>query len=294
MLATASAVIFNYVDTNVERRPGQYFVFYSQESPIHMSINSKSAFFNMSFGFRMDTPGASPYGFAALLASESKPNKNKLNEQINELIAKKRKDVAWFVSHCSTHSKREWIAKEMQKYINVDIYGSCGTLQCSKGVGLKCVQMLNTDYWFYFAAENSICKDYLTEKIWDQGLSTFSVPIVLKRSLVQHLLPPFSFIAVDDYKSIREFTHHLKTLINTPHEYMKYLLWRYDYVSIKLNGDTDPRAEKLFGVCQICKLTQMHPRPIITLPAPVNEWWDNSCDRSDLLIKKFKKNNEEN
>ena len=30
MLATASAVIFNYVDTNVERRPGQYFVFYSQ------------------------------------------------------------------------------------------------------------------------------------------------------------------------------------------------------------------------------------------------------------------------
>ncbi|CAK5029551.1 unnamed protein product [Meloidogyne enterolobii] len=37
MLATASAVIFNYVDTNVERRPGQYFVFYSQESPIHMS-----------------------------------------------------------------------------------------------------------------------------------------------------------------------------------------------------------------------------------------------------------------
>ena len=74
-----------------------------------MSINSKSAFFNMSFGFRMDTPGASPYGrsliilfknilfsgFAALLSSESKPNKNKLNEQINELIAKKRKDVAW-------------------------------------------------------------------------------------------------------------------------------------------------------------------------------------------------------
>jgi len=52
-------------------------------------------------------------------------------------------------------------------------------------------------------------------------------------------------------------------------------LWRYDYVSIKLNGDTDPRAEKLFGVCQICKLTQMHPRPIITLPAPVNEWLKN-------------------
>uniref|UniRef100_A0A1I8BH07 Fucosyltransferase n=1 Tax=Meloidogyne hapla TaxID=6305 RepID=A0A1I8BH07_MELHA len=294
MLAKASAVIFNYVDTTVERRPGQYFVFYSQESPVHMSINSKSDFFNMSFGFRMDTPGASPYGFAALLAPESKPNKYKLNKQINELIFKKKKDVAWFVSHCSTHSRREWIAKEIQKYINVDIYGSCGTLQCSKGNGLKCVQMLNTDYWFYFAAENSVCIDYLTEKIWDQGLGTLSVPIVLKRSLVQNLLPPTSFIAVDDYKSIEEFTYHLKTLINTPQEYMKYLLWRYDYVSIKLNGDTDPRAEKLFGVCQICKLTQMEPRPIITLSAPVNEWWDNSCDQPGSIIKKFKKNDEEN
>ncbi|KAF7635132.1 Glyco_tran_10_N domain-containing protein [Meloidogyne graminicola] len=254
-----------------------------------MPLNSN--FLNMSFGFRMDTPGASPYGFAALLDQESKPNKDKLYEYIKKLIAKKNKPIAWFVSHCSTHSGREWIAKEMQKYINIDIYGNCGPLQCSKGG--KCLQMLDTDYYFYFAAENSLCLDYLTEKIWDQGLGYFSVPIVLKRSFVEHLLPPASFIAVDDYQNIEEFTFYLLDLINKPQEYMQYLLWRFDYVSIKMNSNTDPRAEKLFGVCQICKLTQMNPRPIITISSPINEWWDKSCDPPEYLINKFKKKEDE-
>lgn len=56
------------------------------------------------------------------------------------------------------------MAKELQKYIPVDIYGACGTLKCAISEKQKCDQMLNTDYKFYLAFENSLCYDYITEK----------------------------------------------------------------------------------------------------------------------------------
>ena len=53
------------------------------------------------------------------------------------------------------------VAKELQKYITVDIYGSCGPLKCW---GDQCDDTLDNDYKFYLAFENSLCYDYITEK----------------------------------------------------------------------------------------------------------------------------------
>ena len=48
---------------------------------------------------------------------------------ITELSSRK-KDIAWMVSHCITHSKREEYVNEMEKFklLQVDIYGECGNL----------------------------------------------------------------------------------------------------------------------------------------------------------------------
>ncbi|ELU05231.1 hypothetical protein CAPTEDRAFT_210233 [Capitella teleta] len=61
----------------------------------------------------------------------------------------------------------------MQKYVNVDVYGQCGTMQCTyQGAHFKddeCVRKLlggKNSYKFYLAFENSLCEDYATEKIW--------------------------------------------------------------------------------------------------------------------------------
>lgn len=52
----------------------------------------------------------------------------------------------------------------------MDIYGSCGPLKCSRLNTKKCFQLLNQDYKFYLAFENSNCRDYITEKFYVNGL----------------------------------------------------------------------------------------------------------------------------
>jgi hypothetical protein len=78
--------------------------------------------------------------------------------------------VAWFVSNCHERNNRQKYAKELQKYIPVDIYGKCGTKKCPRSTKTECYEMLNRDYKFYLAFENANCKDYITEKLFVNSL----------------------------------------------------------------------------------------------------------------------------
>lgn len=71
-----------------------------------------------------------------------------------DLASRKSKKVAWFVSHCQTPGGREDYVTELQKHIQVDIYGECGPLRCPGGLsnsdGLSCcikiLSICNTMY----------------------------------------------------------------------------------------------------------------------------------------------------
>ena len=89
-------------------------------------------------------------------------------------LAKSRKLMAWFVGNCDTKSKRELYVKELQKYIDVDIYGKCGPLKCPDNpkvydprMNKECYDMLEQNYKFYLSYENIFCKDYVTEKLFN-------------------------------------------------------------------------------------------------------------------------------
>jgi hypothetical protein len=73
--------------------------------------------------------------------------------------------VAWFVSNCRESNNRGKYARELQKYIPVDIYGKCGTMKCPRSTENQCLEMLDRDYKFYLAFENANCKGYITEKL---------------------------------------------------------------------------------------------------------------------------------
>ena len=56
------------------------------------------------------------------------------------------------------------MVKELQKPINVDVYGDCGTMTCSRKIEGDCREMAAKNYKFYLSLENSLCQDYVTEK----------------------------------------------------------------------------------------------------------------------------------
>lgn len=70
-------------------------------------------------------------------------------------------------SHTLWFTGRELYVKELQKYIPVDVYGLCGPLRCGKNHNdAYCYeQVLTPSYKFYLAFENTLCQDYITEKV---------------------------------------------------------------------------------------------------------------------------------
>ena len=83
-------------------------------------------------------------------------------------------------------------------YIDIDIYGgnSCSKLKCSG----NCMDMVNTTYKFYLSFENSLCKDYITEKFW-KVLPYNVIPIVLNGVDMSTLAPYHSYIDIKDFPS---------------------------------------------------------------------------------------------
>ncbi|CAD5215313.1 unnamed protein product [Bursaphelenchus xylophilus] len=267
--------LINFNERAIDNFTG-YYLFSTQESPPNSDI-FKELEYNMSIGYRHDSPASSPYGYAVELAE-----KKDLKEVVDmEIIKKKKKGGYWLVSHCSTDSKRELLVAELQKYINVDILGSCGK-PCEKGG--KCED--SSEYHFYMALENSLCKEYITEKLWKTGFQGNAIPIVLKRSIVEEFVPPKSVIAFDDYKSVEEMARHLKELMDDKEKYLEYFKWRENYAIIFLDGAHHDVLERPWGICQLCRLLHLDPRPQYRIPN-LDEHWSRSCESGEEFVKKL-------
>lgn len=82
----------------------------AKESPVHFGPMDYNAIYNMSIGYRHDSPTASPYGYTVALAEKSW----RTNAVDKKMINGKKKEAVWFVSHCSTDSKREDLVKKLK------------------------------------------------------------------------------------------------------------------------------------------------------------------------------------
>lgn len=78
---------------------------------------------------------------------------------------------AWFVSNCDSASKRELYVAQLKKYVDVDVYGRCGDRTCWAGDQEACYAHLERHYKFYLSFENSLCRDYVTEKFFQVTLN---------------------------------------------------------------------------------------------------------------------------
>ena len=74
--------------------------------------------------------------------------------------------------------------------VPVDIYGKCGKNSCAPGRRAgDCYSLLATNYKFFLAFENSICKDYVTEKMYE-ALKHQWIPVVRGGADYSTFAPP--------------------------------------------------------------------------------------------------------
>ena len=88
---------------------------------------------------------------------------------------------------------------------------------------------MNDDYKFYLSFENSLCRDYVTEKLW-RILQINVVPIVLGSANYSEILPPHSYIDVRNFASPRHLAAYLKLLDANDALYNEYFRWKEKYI----------------------------------------------------------------
>ena len=209
----------------------QKWIFLSHETP-HWDVNNVykpyDGIFNWTATFSRESDVFIPY------KGYFKFEKPKEVTKINYAKGKTRL-VAWAVSNCM--ETRENYALELQRYINLTVYGYCGKNfknhgDCRRGeqyaVNAGSCAKVMASYKFYLAFENAFCHDWVTEKYW-RTMTQNIVPVVMGANYDEGAAIPGSFIDVSDFNSIKELADYLLYLDKNDDEYNKYFAWKTKY-----------------------------------------------------------------
>ena len=254
--------------------PEQVYVYFNTEPPAKFQTNlSKMEWnFNITISYMYDSTIQWPYGKVI-------PRVGDYQQMTKFQIADKNRTIAWMVSICRDVNIRMTYYKELNKYIDVDVYGLCGKLKCpEKNRGTtECIKYISKSYKFYLAFENSHCVDYVTEKAF-RSLQYDLIPIVMGGANYTKYLPPKSYIDVKDFQSPKHLAEYIIHLDNNPDEYMKYFDWKRYYTVV----NDIPNSDRVF--CELCEL--LRKKRSFLLDYKVADWWENdTCIKGDTTLR---------
>uniref|UniRef100_A0A1B0CEU6 Fucosyltransferase n=1 Tax=Lutzomyia longipalpis TaxID=7200 RepID=A0A1B0CEU6_LUTLO len=287
------AVVFSsesQINFPEKRSPDQLYVFTSRESPLYTKNNYQKDLmqYNLTMTYRRDSDVFWPSGFiadAAIDASawEFRPPKWKhavfekygATVKLTSIIADKSKFSAWLKSQCTDKSMRIDFMSILENYIEIDIYGECGRLDCP-GTQDECLEMVERDYFFIFIAENSICKDFITEALFS-AMRYYIVPVVYGGANYGDFLPPHSFIDANKFNRTTELADYLQRLASDPTEYGKFFWWKKFYPQVRTK-------RTIRGLCRA--IQEFSTRPARTGKfANIQSWWqdDSQCAQVPII-----------
>ncbi|CAG2111592.1 unnamed protein product [Medioppia subpectinata] len=263
LVESADAVLFHWRDTDPQRLPaktvaavarGQKWVLFNWESPehsragehggrdVHSLVNHIDWFMN----YRRDSDIYVPYGSVTKCVTKW---------QNEDLFDGKSASVAWIVSNCHTPCNRETYVNDLRKHIDIDIFGKCGQHDCPQDG--TCLSAIVKKYKFFLSFENSLCKDYVTEKLFKYA-SYDIIPVVYGSADYSLIMPNNSFINVKDFNTTEDLAKYLKLVSSDKQLYNSYMLWKKSYCSQFV------RFEYFCNLCQ--KLNEDSARK------PTNRW----------------------
>lgn len=254
----ADAIIYkdHFSHPGVTRSPNQVWMLYFLECPYHTQNIKYADLFNWTATYRRDSTVVAPYERWTYFDPKVRQKPQHFNYAAN-----KTKKVAWFVSNCGSRNGRLAYARELSKHISVDIYGTCGPLRCPRH-DKACFELLDRDYKFYLAFENSNCRDYITEKLYVNGLGHNVLPIVMgaRPEDYERSAPEGSYIHVDEFAGPAELAAYLHRLDQDDRAYNAYFRWK----------GTGEFINTYFW-CRLCAM--MHAPIQHRHYEDVNDWW---------------------
>ncbi|KAL1483452.1 hypothetical protein MTO96_050235 [Rhipicephalus appendiculatus] len=144
---------------------------------------------------------------------------------LKALWKSKNKTAVGMVSHCVTDGAREVFVAEMRKYVDVDVYGECGDYECPRSRGDACYVDFERTYFYMLAFENSICVDYVTEKLFNP-LDHYLVPVVFGGANYRERAPPSPLCGAFLFETPESLAEYLRELSDNYTEYASYLKWK--------------------------------------------------------------------
>ncbi|XP_041483285.1 uncharacterized protein LOC121430077 [Lytechinus variegatus] len=275
----------DWAELHRHKPKGQKWIFYTQENPINTDKNviPQKEFYNTSYDYIMSYRFRESHIYGSYGRYNTDHPEMKFTAMRN-WASDKTKQVAWVASNCKLVSwDRKGFVEALSRYIPVSMYGKCGTKPCPRDE--RCNRSIRK-HKFYLALENSPCRDYITEKLWRNAFLNNVVPVVYGASKedYERVLPPDSFIHVEDFDSIKELASYLRRLSKDEGLYNTYFEWKkFGWVQLTIE-------EYLLEPEQVCEnivsrlLSDERDMREGTYHRPKfpdwKEWWTNSCKSS--------------
>lgn len=230
---------------DLPRPQGQRWAWMTLESPKNSrKLRQFKNIFNLTMSYRRDADVSIPYG-------ERLPQEEEGQLVENDSLNKSSL-VCWVVSNYRSQHKRSKVYKELRATVPVTVYGHWTKTPLSSTALLPAISRC----YFYLAFENSVSKDYITEKLWRNAYQGNAVPVVLGPSLSDYkaVAPPNSFIHIDEFSSVKEMGEYLQRLAGDKKHYNEYLSWKLKW-QVKCNTDW---RERLCKICTQYKYLPQH------------------------------------
>ena len=232
LISDADAVVFHGFNINnethldvqikealsVPRLTHQYWIYYNRESSQntpYYNITQYEPVFNWTMTYKLDSDIVHTY--AKVIPGESFRGFS----QTRNYLKYKTKTAFTVISNC--FKPRLDYIHELQKYVDIDLYGRCPG---HKPLCPKCWKIARK-YKFYLAFENSLCTDYITEKIFN-AFSYELVPVIISGANLSNplVIPEGSYVDGRSYSSAKELATHLMEVSNNSTLYNNFFKWR--------------------------------------------------------------------
>ena len=128
-----------------------------------------------------------------------------------------------FISNCESKERLEYLKELMGHNITVHSFGKClhnADERVVTGLDRNDKQAAMKLYKFHFCFENSVYKDYVSEKVYN-ALSAGTIPVYYGAPNFADYVPRNSVIDVREFASPKALAEYLIMLSNNETEYCK-------------------------------------------------------------------------